>query len=64
VLRVFVCAAPVDGEANKSVIALVARVLGIPKSSIAIKRGEASRDKVLALASLDAAELAKRLSNI
>jgi uncharacterized protein YggU (UPF0235/DUF167 family) len=54
----------VDGEANKAVIALVAKGLRVPKSTIAIKRGESSRDKVLALASLTGTQLAERLGSL
>ncbi len=60
----YVCAAPVDGGANKSVIALVAKGLRVPKSTIAIKRGESSRDKVLTLASLSGSQLIERLGSL
>ena len=61
VLRVYVCAAPVDGAANKSVVALVAKALRVPKSSVSVVKGETSRDKVLALSSLSQGELHSRL---
>lgn len=46
-LRVHVTTAPEDGKANKAVIALVARALGVPRSTITIARGETGRDKLL-----------------
>lgn len=46
-LRLRVTAAPADGEANKAVISLIARRFGVPKSSITIVAGAASRDKVV-----------------
>lgn len=46
-LRLRVTAAPADGEANKAVISLMARRFGVPKSSIAIVAGAASRNKVV-----------------
>jgi uncharacterized protein YggU (UPF0235/DUF167 family) len=60
-LRVYVTAAPVDGEANKAVIAVVAKLLKVPKSRVSIKRGESSRDKLLVIEGLGAEELARRL---
>jgi uncharacterized protein (TIGR00251 family) len=45
VIRVWVRAAPADGEANKAICALLAKQLGVPKSSVTILRGESSRIK-------------------
>jgi len=44
-LRVRVTAPPSDGRANEAVIELLARTLGVPRSSLAIVAGAASRDK-------------------
>ena len=49
VLQVRVTAAPVDGKANKALIALLAKEFGTPKSKILIVQGESSRDKVVEL---------------
>jgi len=46
-LHIRVHAPPVDGEANKAVIELVAKLLGTPKSRIRLKSGASSRDKTL-----------------
>lgn len=46
-VRVYVTAPPDKGKANKAVIALVAKALELPKSSIELVRGETSRDKLL-----------------
>lgn len=40
-------AAPTDGKANRSVIRLVARYLGVPPSRVALQRGASGRDKQL-----------------
>jgi uncharacterized protein YggU (UPF0235/DUF167 family) len=48
-VRVDVTVAPEDGKANKQVIKLLARELGLPKSALSIARGHTSRDKVIAL---------------
>lgn len=54
VLRV--TAAPVDGEANEAVRALLARTLRVPRSEVRIERGAASRTKLVTLpASAEAA---------
>ena len=46
-VKVRVTVVPEDGKANKAVIALVAKALGVSKSSVTIVRGETSREKVL-----------------
>ena len=46
-LSLKVRARPADGEANEAVIALLARVLGVPRSSIELLRGATSREKLL-----------------
>jgi uncharacterized protein len=46
-LKIAVGAPPVDGKANKELIAFLARLLGCPKSSIEIERGAASREKIV-----------------
>ncbi len=43
----FVAARPVNGDANASVIALIASQLGVPKSSVMIKNGHNSRRKLV-----------------
>ncbi|MFV1995728.1 MAG: DUF167 domain-containing protein [Verrucomicrobiales bacterium] len=46
-LRVKLAAPPVDGKANKALVAFVAGELGLRKSQVRILRGERSRVKVL-----------------
>lgn len=48
--RVWVSAAPEDGKANAAVTKLVAKALGLPKSSVSVLRGETSREKLLRIA--------------
>lgn len=60
-LEVRVSAAPSDGEANAAVIKLLAKVLGVPKSSIEIISGATSRHKRVSLP-IDEAELRIRIS--
>ncbi len=44
---------PVDGKANKAVIAFLSKLFKIPKSAIIIKSGLHSRSKKVLLAGLD-----------
>lgn len=45
-IRVRVTAVPENGKANAAVTRLLAKALGVPRSRLALVRGEASRDKV------------------
>ena len=47
VLRVALTAAPVDGAANEALKKLIAKELGVSKSSVKIIVGERARNKVL-----------------
>ncbi len=49
-LRARVTAVPEDGRANKAVVALVARALGVAPARIELVRGATARDKVLKIA--------------
>jgi len=59
-LEIRVAAAPTDGEANAAVVKLLAKELGVPKSSIEIVSGETSRHKRIALP-IDETEMRARL---
>lgn len=60
-LRVRVTAAPEAGEANRAVTDLLARVLGVPPSSIELVRGAAGRDKLFRICRLSLDVLRARL---
>jgi len=47
VLHVRVSAPPVDGKANQAVCKLIARALGVGRTSVTVVKGERSRDKVV-----------------
>ena len=47
VLVVYLHARPHDGEANKSLIAVLAKHFGVPKSSVKIVLGQKSRTKIV-----------------
>ncbi len=46
-LKVAVTAAPEDGKANAAVIALLAKLWRMPKTSVAVAAGGADRSKIL-----------------
>lgn len=47
VLRVRVAAAPVDGDANESVLRLLSNALGVRRTSLRIVSGASSRTKLV-----------------
>jgi uncharacterized protein (TIGR00251 family) len=53
VLLVKLAAAPVDGAANGELIAVLSKVLDIPKRDITIVSGERSRTKRVRIAGMD-----------
>ena len=63
-LRVRVSAPPVEGEANTAVRRLVARALGVAPSTVALVRGERSRDKLVRVAGLSLADVRARLAAV
>ena len=54
-------APPVDGAANKTLIAFLSEVIGVPKSAISIELGASGRTKRVEVAGVDDAELSRRL---
>jgi hypothetical protein len=60
-LAVAVNAPPIEGRANCRLIALLSKALHIPKSSIALIRGEKSRIKVVAVGGLEKQDVYERL---
>ena len=51
-VKVWVTASPTDGEANKAVIALLSKRIGIAPSRFTLVSGQSSRDKVFAIESM------------
>ena len=52
-LKIRVHAPPTEGRANKELVGVVAALWGVPKGSVAIIRGGASRRKVLVIEGVD-----------
>ena len=59
--KVRVTAAPERGRANTALLRLLSSVLRVPAATLSLVSGHASRDKVVELRGLDAAEAARRL---
>ncbi len=64
VLKVRVRARPVEGEANAALIRLLAKTLGVPKSSLVLDRGGQSRTKMISVTGLTDDELRARLTGL
>jgi uncharacterized protein (TIGR00251 family) len=60
-LTVRVTAAPVDGQANAAVAALLAAALGVRPSAVQIVRGATGRDKYVRVAGLAIDDVMRRL---
>lgn len=45
--KIYVTAAPEDGKANKAVIKLLSKSLGVAKSNLTITHGHTSREKII-----------------
>jgi uncharacterized protein (TIGR00251 family) len=60
-LKVSIAAAPEKGRANEELIRFLAQALGVPRARVSVASGHASRDKVVAIAGLGAAEASERL---
>ena len=60
--KVRVAAPPERGRANAAVLALLAKTLSLPRSSLAIVSGGGSRDKIVELTGIEPTELERRLA--
>ena len=60
-LKLALTAPPVEGKANAACIEFLAGLLNLPRSSITIAAGQSSRNKVIRVAGLSAAEVEQRL---
>jgi len=58
-LSVRVTAAPESGKANSAVCLVIAKRLGVPKTSVRVIRGDISRHKILEVVSADDARIAE-----
>jgi hypothetical protein len=61
-LKVALQAPPIDGRANQACIEFFAKLLRVPRSSVTIASGEATRGKVIRVTGLSADEVRTRLT--
>ena len=62
-VKVQLAAPPVDGAANEELVALLADVLGVPRRTIAIVRGDTSKRKTVRIDGGDARAIWRRLGD-
>ena len=62
VLQVKISAPPVKGKANRELVTLLSRILGVKKSAIAIVKGQTSRNKVISVEGLSGEDIITRLT--
>jgi uncharacterized protein (TIGR00251 family) len=60
-LKLALTAPPVEGKANQACVKFLADLLDVPRSSITIAAGETSRNKLIRVSGLTAAQVAERL---
>ena len=63
-LKVSLTAPPVEGRANEACIRFLAELLQVPRSSVTIAAGDTSRNKVIRIAGLTAAQVEERLRTV
>jgi len=63
ILKLSLTAPPVDGKANQACIEFFANLLKVPRSSVTIASGHASRNKVIRISGLPAEEIRRRLGS-
>jgi uncharacterized protein len=61
--KVRIGAPPENGKANEALVELLAQTLDVPRSSIEIAGGHASRDKTIVVRGLSEAEVDARLAS-
>ena len=62
-LKLALTAPPVEGRANDACIAYLAEFLNVARSSVTIAAGESSRQKLIRVAGLSAAQVEAKLEN-
>lgn len=60
-LKIRIQSPPLDGKANKALIAFLSKQTQVPKNRMAIQRGKTSRQKWIAFSGIDRTALLERL---
>lgn len=63
-VKICLKSAPVDNAANKECCELVAKALGLPRSSVSVMNGASSRSKVLRVEGMSPAALREALAPV
>ena len=63
-LKVRLTAPPVEGAANKALVAFLAGAFGVRRSEVRVASGDHARQKVVEFASLTEEDLAERLESM
>ena len=64
ILRIKVAAPPVEGKANKELVAYLSDILDISKGSVRIVKGHTQRNKVIAIDGLTSAQMMQKLLSL
>ena len=62
-LKLALTAPPVEGKANDACIEFFAKLLKLPRSSVTIAAGQSSRNKLIRIAGISAAQFRRILEN-
>lgn len=62
-LKIRLAAPPVDGEANEELIRVLAKLFDVPRSQVAISSGQTSKNKLIRIEGISAAEAEKVLQS-
>lgn len=60
-VEIAIAAPPVDGAANEELVRFLSKLVGVPKRSVEIVRGETSQTKLIAVRGVDLETLLGRL---
>ena len=63
-LKISLTSPPVEGRANEACIAFFAEFLNVPRSSVTIAAGESSRNKLIRVSGLSAAQVEAKLRRV
>ena len=63
-LKIALTAPPVEGKANEACIQFLAKFLNVPRSSVTIAAGESSRQKLIRIAGMQAAQVEEKLRSL
>jgi uncharacterized protein len=63
-LKIALTAPPVEGKANEACIHFLAKFLNVPRSSVTIAAGESSRQKLIRIAGMQAAQVEEKLRSL